>query len=153
MCFMFDRNTNDDWREKLFQTDLVLLRIILEKLPVIPVTESFFSVRLTLIQQQNTSGWGMKTCLSINTSTYLCFTQGKYITNVISDLIWRNQGLMLMIKRPRRNYWSRRLNCYSYIVGVDFIVFFASKEQYITIISKPLNIFLSKYSKLTPETM
>ena len=71
------------------------------------------------------------------------------VQNVTFGYIVLNQGLILMIKRPRRNYWSRRLNCYSYIVSVDFIVFFAYKEQYITIISKPLNIFLSKYSKLT----
>ena len=58
-----DRNTNDDLDKKLFQTDPALLRIILKKLLVILVTESFFSVRLTLIQEQNMFGSGMKTLL------------------------------------------------------------------------------------------
>ena len=42
--------------KKLFQTGRALWRIILKKLLVILVTESFFSVRWTLIQQQNTFG-------------------------------------------------------------------------------------------------
>ena len=42
--------------QKIFQTARSLWRIILEKLLVMLVTESFFSVRWTLIQQQNTFG-------------------------------------------------------------------------------------------------
>ena len=42
--------------KKLFQTDRALWRIILKKLLVMLVTESFFSVKSTLIQQRNTFG-------------------------------------------------------------------------------------------------